>query len=78
MQSPLGEGPGDRAARADMDAYARIVAEFQPAHAIVLLRNRDQTPWSARPGLYDLNVILPPANDRTFRLSPRSDSAGYR
>jgi hypothetical protein len=62
MQSPLGEGPGDRAARPGMDAYARIVAEFQPAHAIVLLRNRDQTPWSARPGLYDLNVILPPAD----------------
>lgn len=62
MQSPLGAGPGDESVRPGMDAYARIVAEFQPVHAIVLLRNRDQAPWSARPGIYDLNVILPPAN----------------
>jgi hypothetical protein len=62
MQSPLGAGPGGESVRPDRDAYAHLIAEFQPAHATVLLRNRNQAPWSARPGIYDLNVILPPAN----------------
>lgn len=44
------------------DIYDRIVATFRPGGPIALLRLDDHTPWSARPGLYDLNVILPPAN----------------
>ncbi|MFC5437985.1 hypothetical protein ACFPME_15600 [Rhodanobacter umsongensis] len=62
MQPRFGSGPGDVPQRPASDAYAHLIAEFHPAHAIVLLRNADQVPWSARPGVYDLNVILPPAN----------------
>ena len=56
------DGPGDTPERPAIDAYARVVAAFHPAKPIVLLRTDNHTPWSARPGLYDLNVILPPAN----------------
>jgi hypothetical protein len=45
-----------------MAAYDRIISAFHPTHAVVLIQSADHTPWSARPGLYDLNVILPPAN----------------
>jgi hypothetical protein len=62
MQPQSGAGPGDVPQRPSADAYARIVDEFHPEHAIALLRNADQIPWSARPAVYDLNVILPPAN----------------
>ena len=63
IQSPSGTGPGDAPRRPAVDAYARLVDEFHPTHAIVLARNTDQAPWSARPEVYDLNVLLPPAND---------------
>lgn len=63
MQQPQsGAGPGDVPQRPTADAYSRLVGEFRPAGAIVLLRNTDQSPWSARPAAYDLSVILPPAN----------------
>ncbi len=62
MQSRPGSGPGDVPERPTMDAYARIVSEFHPTRAIVLLPTSGRTPWSARPAVYDLNVILPPAN----------------
>lgn len=62
VQQRPGSGPGDVPQRPAMDTYDRLIAEFHPAHAIVLLRNADQTPWSARPAVYDLNVIQPPAN----------------
>jgi hypothetical protein len=55
-------GPGDLPARPATDIYARIVASFHPSGPIALLRIGDHTPWSARPGVYDLNIILPPAN----------------
>jgi hypothetical protein len=44
-------------------AYHQIVAAFRPDRPVVLRRTADGTFWSARPGVYDLNVILPPAND---------------
>lgn len=62
MRAQLGAGPGDVPQRSAVDAYRRLIGEFHPEHAIVLLRNADQMPWSARPAAYDLNVILPPAN----------------
>jgi hypothetical protein len=57
-----GAGPGDTPQKPTVDAYDRIISTFHPEHAIVLVQASDHTPWSARPGLYDLNVILPPAN----------------
>lgn len=57
-----GAGPGDAPQRPTMDAYDQIISAFHPKRAIVLIQTADHTPWSARPGLYDLNVILPPAN----------------
>jgi hypothetical protein len=62
MRPGFGSGPGDLPKRAAANPYSRLISEFHPAHAIVLLRNVDQIPWSARPAVYDLNVILPPAN----------------
>lgn len=44
-------------------AYHQIIAAFQPARPIVLRKATDDTIWSARPGVYDINVILPPANE---------------
>jgi len=55
-------GPGDVPARSVIDIYTRIVATFHPAGPIALLRIDNHTPWSARPGVYDLNIIFPPAN----------------
>jgi hypothetical protein len=46
------------------NAYAQIVAQFHPHSPIVLRNAKDGRLWSARPRLYDVNVILPPANDR--------------
>jgi hypothetical protein len=46
------------------DAYNQIVAQFHPRVPIVLRNAKDGSLWSARPRLYDVNVILPPANDR--------------
>lgn len=66
IQQPMlprpGWGPGDVPERPSMDAYARIIAEFHPTRAIVLLHDSGRTPWSARPTVYDLSVILPQAN----------------
>jgi len=62
MHPELRSGPGSRPRRVDMDSYDRIIATFQPSRPIVLRRIGDQAPWSARPGIYDINVILPPAN----------------
>jgi hypothetical protein len=64
-----GSGPGDVPQRPAADAYARLIGEFHPARPIVLLRNADQIPWSARPAVYDLNVILPPANSASSDYS---------
>lgn len=61
-QPASSKGPGDAPARPVTSIYARIVATFRPTRPIALLRIDDQAPWTARPGLYDLNVILPPAN----------------
>lgn len=44
-------------------AYHQIVDAFRPDRPIVLRSTTDGTPWSARPTVYDLNVILPPANE---------------
>jgi hypothetical protein len=44
--------------------YHQLVAAFRPQHPIVLRRVADGVLWSARPRLYDVNVILPPANQR--------------
>ncbi|HEV2539705.1 MAG TPA: hypothetical protein VGU03_08350 [Frateuria sp.] len=46
------------------DAYSQIVAQFHPRGPIVLRNAKDGGLWSARPRLYDVNVILPPASDR--------------
>ncbi|TPG51490.1 hypothetical protein EAH75_07230 [Rhodanobacter glycinis] len=66
IQQPMlprpGWGPGDVPERPSMDAYALIIAEFHPTRAIVLLHDSGRTPWSARPTVYDLSVILPQAN----------------
>ncbi len=57
-----GAGPGGSSQKPTIDAYDRIVSTFHPTRAIVLIQTADHAPWTARPGLYDLNVILPPAN----------------
>ena len=44
------------------DAYRRIVESFDPTRPIVVRRVSDGALWSAQPRLYDVNVILPPAN----------------
>lgn len=46
------------------DAYSLIVAQFHPRRPVVLRHVKDGSLWSARPRLYDMNVVLPPANDR--------------
>jgi hypothetical protein len=43
--------------------YYRLVDLYHPKHPIVLRAVPGGAPWSARPGVYDLNVILPPANE---------------
>lgn len=43
------------------DDYRTLVARFHPGTASVLLERTSGKPWSARPELYDVNVILPPA-----------------
>ena len=42
------------------DLYHRLVARF-PSKEPEILVDRDGKPWSARPTLYDANVILPPS-----------------
>lgn len=44
--------------------YHQIVQAFHPHGPIVLRHAGDGRFWSARPRLYDMNVILPPANQR--------------
>lgn len=46
------------------EPYHQIVEAFHPQRPIVLRHAGDGHPWSARPKLYDMNVILPPANER--------------
>jgi len=46
------------------EPYHQIVEAFHPQRPIVLRHAGDGRPWSARPKLYDMNVILPPANER--------------
>lgn len=46
------------------EPYHQLVAAFHPQHAIVLRHVGDGRLWSARPRSYDMNVILPPANER--------------
>ncbi|HWX67218.1 MAG TPA: hypothetical protein VNZ27_12425 [Rhodanobacter sp.] len=75
MLQPLdskGIGPGDMPERPVMDIYAQIVAAFGPVHPIVLLQSTTHVPWSARPDLYDVNVILPPSNSvpSSYRQGP--------
>jgi hypothetical protein len=43
------------------DAYQKLVTTFRPDGPTVLLNRIDHRPWSAHPGQYDLNVILPPS-----------------
>ncbi|MGN2252402.1 hypothetical protein ACFWZ4_03440 [Frateuria sp. GZRe12] len=45
------------------EPYHQLVAAFHPQRAIVLRHVGDGRLWSARPRLYDMNVILPPANE---------------
>jgi hypothetical protein len=46
------------------DFYNQLVAQYRPQGPIVLRSTADGTLWSARPRLYDMSVILPPASDR--------------
>lgn len=46
------------------EPYHRIVEAFHPKRPIVLRHVGDGRLWSARPRLHDMNVILPPANER--------------
>jgi hypothetical protein len=46
------------------EPYHQIIEAFHPQRPIVLRHAGDGHPWSARPRLYDMNVILPPANQR--------------
>ncbi|WP_424683622.1 hypothetical protein [Frateuria sp. YIM B11624] len=46
------------------EPYHQIVEAFHPQQPIVLRHADDGRLWSARPRLYDMNVILPPANQR--------------
>ena len=42
------------------DAYQQLIKEFSPDGPTVLVNRTTSAPWSARPDLYDVNVILPP------------------
>ncbi|UGB37119.1 hypothetical protein [Frateuria soli] len=46
------------------EPYHLLVEAFHPQHPIVLRHVGDGRVWSARPRAYDMNVILPPANER--------------
>ncbi|MGN2243771.1 hypothetical protein ACFWZU_09715 [Frateuria sp. GZRR33] len=46
------------------EPYHQLVEAFHPQRAIVLRHLGDGRWWSARPQVYDMNVILPPANQR--------------
>ena len=41
------------------DPYHRLIAAFPSTQPEILLNRADGKPWSARPTLYDVNVILP-------------------
>ncbi len=41
------------------DPYHRLIAAFPSKQPEILLNRGDDKPWSARPTLYDVNVILP-------------------
>ncbi len=43
------------------DPYHRLIAAFPSTEPEILQNRADGTPWSARPALYDVNVILPVA-----------------
>ena len=43
------------------DTYHQLVASFQPKTPVVLINRISGVAWSARPKLYDVNVILPPS-----------------
>jgi len=42
------------------DAYQQLIKEFPPDGPTVLVNRITSKPWSARPDMYDVNVILPP------------------
>ena len=44
------------------NAYQQIIDSFHPTRPVVLRRIADGALWSARPRLYNVDVILPPAN----------------
>lgn len=46
------------------DPYHQIVEAFHPTRPVVLRHMGDGRLWSAHPRLYDMNVILPPSNQR--------------
>lgn len=55
------------------DDYHVLISRFPTRSAEVLLSRTSNTPWSAQPKLYDLNVILPLAlNVKTFGNGLRS------
>jgi hypothetical protein len=47
----------------DHSPYRQLTKTYQPKTAIVLRRIKGGTFWSARPEVYDMNVLLPPANE---------------
>ena len=44
------------------DAYQQLIKDFPPNGPTVLVNRSTGRPWSAHPGRYDLNVLLPPAD----------------
>lgn len=48
-------------------AAARLASEFKLAAPAVLVERRDRAAWSARPGRYDVSVVLPASKARQLR-----------
>ncbi|RCS31073.1 hypothetical protein DEO45_04860 [Rhodanobacter denitrificans] len=46
----------------EQDAYRQLVTDFPSDGPIVLVNRGTGQPWSAQPDLYDVNVLLPPAD----------------
>lgn len=42
-------------------AYGRLIEAYQPSSAVAFRRADDTRWWSARPGTYDISVVLPPS-----------------
>lgn len=61
-----------------VDAYHQIIDNFHPQRGVVLRSRENGRYWSARPGVYDLSVISPPANTMPTNYDQGSISVRYK